>query len=147
MFVSNECCVLSGPCVGLITHKDKSYRMCFVEWVWSGNPVRGGHDPELGRSAKRKKNILQDVISESKRKARWLFFPLTSTSILRIVITARGRVLSTGFERPPGTHGSYQISSKIGQSIESFKWMTPSHKDTHRAQINPKGIFFLNIWK
>ena len=51
MFVCCECCVLSstGHCVGLITRPQESSRVRCV-WVWSWNPVMGGHDPESGRS-------------------------------------------------------------------------------------------------
>jgi len=51
MFVSWQCCVLSGRglCVGLITRPKEFYRVWCV-WVWSRSPVRGGHGPESGRS-------------------------------------------------------------------------------------------------
>jgi hypothetical protein len=53
-------CVLSrrGLCVGLITRPEKSYRVWCVQCVWMRSPVRGGHDPESGRSATgRKKTV------------------------------------------------------------------------------------------
>ena len=54
-----ECCVLPGRglCIGLITRPGESDRVWCVQWVWSRNPVRGGHDPELDRSATEKNYI------------------------------------------------------------------------------------------
>ena len=48
-----ECCLLSGwgLLVGLITHPEESYRVWFVQWGWLRKPLRGCHDPELGRRA------------------------------------------------------------------------------------------------
>ena len=56
--VSCECCVLSGRglCDDLITLPDESYRVWCV-WVWSRITVRGGHDPEWGRTPRGKKEI------------------------------------------------------------------------------------------
>jgi hypothetical protein len=55
-----ECCVLSGRglCVGLITLPEESYKVWLVQWVWSRSPVRGGHGPESGRSATKKKAFI-----------------------------------------------------------------------------------------
>jgi len=52
-FVSHECCVLSGRglCVGLITLPEYSWRMWWVQWVWSRTLIRADLDPESGRSA------------------------------------------------------------------------------------------------
>jgi len=55
MSVTYECCVLSGTslCDRLITRPEEPYRM------WSCRTVRGGHEPESGRSAtgRKKKNV------------------------------------------------------------------------------------------
>ena len=60
MSVCCECCVLPGTglCIGLITRPGESDRVCCVQWVWSRGPVMGGHDPELDRSAKKKKRYI-----------------------------------------------------------------------------------------
>jgi hypothetical protein len=60
MFVSCVCCVLSGRglWIGLITRPEESYRVWFIQWVWSRSPVRGGHEPELGRSATGEKIVI-----------------------------------------------------------------------------------------
>jgi len=56
MFSYCECCVLSrrGPCVGPITRPNESYlvSVCVcVSWDRLRTSVRGGYDPESGRSA------------------------------------------------------------------------------------------------
>jgi len=53
MFVFCECCVLSvrGLWIWMITRPEESYRVLCVQWLWTPNPVMGGHDPESGRSA------------------------------------------------------------------------------------------------
>ena len=72
MFFCYKCCVLPGRglCVGPITRPEECYRLCmcvcvcvcvcgggwYVQWEWSRSPVRGGHDPESGRSATEKTN-------------------------------------------------------------------------------------------
>jgi len=58
VFVSSECCVVSGRghCVGLITLREESYRVWCV-LVWRRSPAKGGHDPESGRSATEKKKV------------------------------------------------------------------------------------------
>ena len=55
--VSIVCCQVSsiGLCDGLITRTEESYRVWCVQWMWSWRPVRGGHEPEPGKSAKGKK--------------------------------------------------------------------------------------------
>jgi hypothetical protein len=56
MFVCCECCLLSGKslCFGPITRPKESHRVWCVLWVWSRRAVRGGHDPESGRSPREK---------------------------------------------------------------------------------------------
>ena len=58
MFVSCECCVLSGRvfCVGLIARPREYRRVWCDQWGWSRSPVRGGHDPTSGRSDSGKKS-------------------------------------------------------------------------------------------
>jgi hypothetical protein len=53
-FFSCEHCVLSSRvfCLRLLTRPEVSYWVWFVQWVRSRSLLRGGHDPELGRSAK-----------------------------------------------------------------------------------------------
>jgi len=55
--VSVVCCQVSSTGLGdgLITRTEESYRVWCVQWVWSWRPVRGGHEPEPGQSAKKKK--------------------------------------------------------------------------------------------
>jgi hypothetical protein len=56
MSVPCDCCVLSGRglCDGLITCLEESNGMWRVQWVWSRSHVRGGYDPERGRSVTKK---------------------------------------------------------------------------------------------
>jgi len=77
-----------------------------------------------------------------KEKHAGYGFPSQVRLSFVLLLLTVGNVISTEFERPPGVQFSYQISSKIGQSIDSFKRMTPSHKDTHRSQSDPKRKFF-----
>jgi len=67
MFVSCECCVLSGRgfCLILITRQEESYRVWCVQWVWSRSPVKVSHDPKSGRSATGKRN-------DSRNSIKWL---------------------------------------------------------------------------
>ena len=57
MSVSYECRVLSrrGLYVVLITRPEESHRVWSVQWVWSRDPVRKGHDLESCRSVTGKK--------------------------------------------------------------------------------------------
>jgi len=57
VFISSECCVLSGRghCVGLITRRGESYGVWCV-WMWWQSPAKGGHDPESGRHATEKRS-------------------------------------------------------------------------------------------
>jgi hypothetical protein len=52
VFVSFECCVLSGRglWVGLITSPEESYRVRCVQWVRSRNPVTRDHNQESVRN-------------------------------------------------------------------------------------------------
>ena len=67
-FVCCECCVLSdrGFCVGLISPAEESYRVWFVQCVWSRNPFSGSHDPESCRKATGK-NVLSSPLNITHR--------------------------------------------------------------------------------
>jgi hypothetical protein len=67
MFVSCECCVLSGRglCVGLIPRPEDSYSMWCVQWMCLRCPAKGGHNPDSGRSSTRKNNYLTPLILDS----------------------------------------------------------------------------------
>ena len=57
MFVSCECCVLSGIGlrVGLIIRPEESYQVRYVQWLWSRSPVRPW--PGIGSKRQRKKKL------------------------------------------------------------------------------------------
>jgi hypothetical protein len=55
-----------------------------------------------------KKNMLPDVSSESRRKTRLLRYPLTSTRILRTIITDRGRVRANS-HIPCRSHATHAV--------------------------------------
>jgi hypothetical protein len=63
MFVFCDCCMLLGRglCVGLVSRPVESYRVWCV-WVWLRGPVKGGCDPESGRSVT-EKNIYLFIYS------------------------------------------------------------------------------------
>jgi hypothetical protein len=67
MFVSCECCVLSGRglCVGPITRTEESYRVRCV-WVWSWSPVRGDHDPTSGRNKTERQIVFENSVLSRK---------------------------------------------------------------------------------
>jgi len=63
--VSVVCCQVSsmGPCDGLITRTEESYRVWCVQWAWSWRFVRGGHEPEPNQCAKGKKERKKEKLN------------------------------------------------------------------------------------
>jgi hypothetical protein len=79
-----DCCILSGigRCVGLITRPEESYRVWCV-WVWLRGPVKGGSDPESGRSVT--KNVYIYLFSVYLRVLSYINLGMKWRVIWRIV--------------------------------------------------------------